>query len=153
MADQETAQLICQMAGHSFPDLVFSNEFDKIPCQDLLEIDRLWALYSQERFGFSVQAQIWLETGNNYSDSHWDGYPTVKAFLEAVGWRDDQAEIFSPLNKGAESLVDKLPSGLFPAIDKWPNLYGMALMTDEEEPADIRACIYRRLSNCKATIR
>lgn len=35
-----------------------STDIQKLPCTDLLTIDRLWLNYSQNRYGFSIQTQI-----------------------------------------------------------------------------------------------
>jgi hypothetical protein len=55
------------------------------PCEDLKAIDGLWVKYSQGKFGFSVQKQIYVETGNPLDGEYHE--ETWEAFAERVGWR------------------------------------------------------------------
>lgn len=48
------------------------------PCKDLQTINRLWVYYSEGRFGFSVQKQIYLAVDRDYEQ-----------FGDRVGWRAD----------------------------------------------------------------
>ncbi len=51
-----------------------SKGFQKFPCDNLNKIDELWKKYSDEKFGFSVQKDIYLNAGGNLDDSP-QGYP------------------------------------------------------------------------------
>ncbi|MEB3830196.1 GUN4 N-terminal ARM-like repeat domain-containing protein [Phormidium sp. CCY1219] len=67
-ADKLTLQKLCENAG---PDAVqrkwlYFTEVDKIPVTDLQTIDTLWRVYSEGKFGFSVQREIWLGVGKNW---------------------------------------------------------------------------------------
>ena len=81
-ADLETANLILKIADKKQTDNYLArNDLKKLPCQDLRIIDALWANYSRDRFGFSVQARIWLDSGLGLQDrSQWS------VFSQAVGW-------------------------------------------------------------------
>ncbi|MEW6493650.1 MAG: GUN4 domain-containing protein [Cyanobacteriota bacterium] len=48
---------------------------EKFPCSDLRTIDQLWLKYSEGRFGFSVQKNIWQEVGQDEDK-----------FFERLGW-------------------------------------------------------------------
>jgi len=65
-------------------------DIENFPCEDLRTIDQLWVYYSQGRFGFSVQKQIYQALGGTrrlhktreYERQLW------KAFGEKVGWKE-----------------------------------------------------------------
>jgi serine/threonine protein kinase len=77
-ADEETWKLIQRLLNKLPSSFLFSGEFQRIPCEDLLILDRLWSTHSRGRFGFSVQAQIYLLVGEDYA-----------AFCDRVGWQRD----------------------------------------------------------------
>ena len=53
----------------------------KLPCEYLSIIDRMWVQYSQERFGFSVQQQVWQQVSGKIS------YLNEFQLSDGVGWR------------------------------------------------------------------
>ncbi|MEM9904683.1 MAG: GUN4 N-terminal ARM-like repeat domain-containing protein [Cyanobacteria bacterium P01_D01_bin.44] len=72
-ADRLTLQKLCELAG---PDAVkrkwiYFTEVDSFPIVDLSTIDTLWRVYSEDRFGFSRQREIWFGTGRNW-EQLWD---------------------------------------------------------------------------------
>lgn len=79
-ADRETANLILKAAGQTGDsengELLFVENVEKIPAKDLKIINHLWVKYSNGRFGFSVQKQIWDKAGQDN-----------KKFGDLVGWR------------------------------------------------------------------
>jgi hypothetical protein len=93
-ADAETSKLISQTLGR-----VWSLEaLCQFPCEDLLRLDHLWVTYSNGRFGFSVQKQIWVEVGGklDYGED-WDA--AKKAFelmSDRSGWRQSGSYILYP---------------------------------------------------------
>jgi hypothetical protein len=73
MADRLTLQKLCELAG---PEAVkrkwvYFSEVDGFPIEDVQTIDRLWRVYSEDRFGFSRQREIWLSVGQNW-DRLWE---------------------------------------------------------------------------------
>ncbi|MBD1893195.1 GUN4 domain-containing protein [Coleofasciculus sp. FACHB-129] len=76
-ADDETARIIWEKAGRRQERSLRVEDFEKIPCSDLRNIDDLWAKHSRKHFGFSVQKGIWLSSDVN-SD--------LGKFIERVGW-------------------------------------------------------------------
>lgn len=58
-------------------------EIEQFPWQDLRIINRLWVEYSNGRFGFSVQKQIWqsINVANN------NDFEMEKTLGDLVGWR------------------------------------------------------------------
>jgi hypothetical protein len=50
-------------------------DFRELPCEDLKTINQLWVKYSQNRFGFSIQSQIYQAVAEDYGQ-----------FCDRVGW-------------------------------------------------------------------
>ena len=86
-ADRLTSEILRQLAG---PDAVkrgyvFYSEVAAMPSVDLESLDRLWIVYSQGRFGFSVQGRLLRACGGQWErlwprlgwkqDSRWTRYP------------------------------------------------------------------------------
>ncbi|MDB9462819.1 GUN4 domain-containing protein, partial [Dolichospermum circinale] len=84
------------------------------PRQELRKMDQLWVKYSNGKFGFSVQKQIWLELGGKLDgEPDWD---TFSKLGSRVGWRQNgkwfklyDSYIFST----------NAPSGHLPALWVW----------------------------------
>jgi hypothetical protein len=71
-ADRLTSEMLRQLAG---PDAVrrgyvYYSEVSAIASADLQSIDRLWVVYSQGRFGFSVQLRLLRSLGGRW-DQLW----------------------------------------------------------------------------------
>lgn len=85
-ADRETVEVMRQVMGG------FSIEgIRNFPCADLRVIDRLWVKYSNGKFGFSVQKQIWIDVGGKL-DYGEDLDAAKEAFIklsDQVEWRKD----------------------------------------------------------------
>ena len=88
-ADQETADRMCEVMDRQKEGWLRQKEgwlrvedIKNFPRQDLQNINRLWVKYSNGKFGFSVQKNIWQECGSpkDYNDD-W------KKFCDRVGWR------------------------------------------------------------------
>jgi len=67
-ADEKTRKLVLQAANRS-DNWLRKEEIQSLACEDLFIIDRLWTIYSQGRFGFSVQKRIWESLGAKKSDT------------------------------------------------------------------------------------
>lgn len=89
-ADILTLQLLCELAGPQAlrRKWLYFTEVKGLPVTDLHTIDRLWRIYSEGKFGFSIQRQLWLSSGKDYNQlwekidwregNNWTRYP--KAF-------------------------------------------------------------------------
>jgi hypothetical protein len=82
-ADKETAKLMLKIAGREAEGWLDSQAIAQFPCADLKIIDQLWTEYSQGRFGFTAQKNIWLECGGQIS------YDTECRLGSRVGWYAD----------------------------------------------------------------
>lgn len=56
-----------------------------LPCKDLNTIDTLWRIYSEGRFGFSIQRKLWL-----YNNKNWD------KLWHKIGWKINNSTIRYP---------------------------------------------------------
>ncbi|MEA5522963.1 serine/threonine-protein kinase [Limnoraphis robusta] len=104
-ADEETAKRLRDAAGNNHnlhrPDL------EKLPCEDLGIINNLWMKYSDGRFSFSVQKQIYLDTGNKLGQYHRKAF---EDFGDKVGWRQNKQW----LSYNNLSNISFVPQGHFP---------------------------------------
>lgn len=78
-ADKLTLELLCQLASSAAGQRkwLYFTEVDTLTSTDLLSIDTLWRLYSGDKFGFSVQREIWLGVGKNWGK-----------MWPKIGWKD-----------------------------------------------------------------
>lgn len=79
-ADRHSILKLCELAG---PDAVrrkwlYFTEVEQFPKEDLRTIDLLWRVYSEGKFGFSVQRRLWLGVGKDW-DNLWP----------RLGWKRD----------------------------------------------------------------
>ncbi|MEB3295829.1 MAG: GUN4 domain-containing protein [Synechococcales bacterium] len=78
-ANQMTSTLMLQAGGQLERGYLMAADIRKLPCADLRTVDKLWRYYSRDRFGYSVQAGIWIRMrGKNAAD--------VSRFAGRVGW-------------------------------------------------------------------
>jgi hypothetical protein len=77
-ADKLTLQNLCELAGVGALQRkwLYFTEVNLFSIADLQTIDRLWLTYSEGKFGFSVQRNLWLGVGKN-----WD------KFWPKIGWK------------------------------------------------------------------
>ncbi len=86
-ADRLTLQKLCELAGPAAVQRkwVYFTEVASFPATDLRTIDQLWRVYSEDRFGFSKQRELWLGLNQDWnrlweklawkSDNIWTRYP------------------------------------------------------------------------------
>lgn len=111
-ADQETYRLMITTVGKEEGQEFEPEELLHFPCEELLTIDGLWVKYSDGRFGFSVQKDIYLDCG---------GIPDGKYHKEAfekfgdrVRWRRKGQWKFSEVKFDTSS-----PTGHLPLLVWW----------------------------------
>ncbi|MDY7004824.1 MAG: GUN4 domain-containing protein [Cyanobacteriota bacterium] len=85
-ADRETWRVMLQTVGREEDDFLRIEDIENFPCEDLRKIDQLWVRYSNGKFGFSVQKQIYQSLGGTkqYDKKVWI------AFGEKVGWKQGE---------------------------------------------------------------
>lgn len=110
-ADIETSKLICQLAQREQDGWLDYESIKNLPHPDLLEIDRLWRKYSNNRFGFSIQKQIYQHlAATQKADTK-----IMQKFGEIVGWRNPNSSGWlshSELTFNLLAPVGHLPRGL-----------------------------------------
>jgi hypothetical protein len=108
-ADEETSNVMVEVAGQKDRGYLDIEDIKKFPCEDLQIIDQLWVKFSGGHFGFSVQKQIYVETGNKPDGQYYEkGY---ERFGDRVGWRGE---------RGLEITTD-FPNGFAsPALAEYP---------------------------------
>jgi hypothetical protein len=163
-ADQETAALMLKIAGKESEGRLTGQDIQKFPGEELGRINQLWLDFSDGRFGFTVQKQIWEQVGGlvNSDDSE-----TYCRFGDRVGWRKNGSWLdYSQLTFNRTSNTTS-PLGHLPRVMVvfWPTVAGddtfkerdfleaIAQSTDwtQEEMGDLfEGCVYlfSRLKDC-----
>ena len=102
-ADRITSSILRELAGKVAEKrgYVFYSEVKNMSGKDLETIDRLWKIYSQGKFGFSIQAKLLKSVGKRYEllwprigwkkDGIWTRYPS------AFSWSLDAPDGHMPL--------------------------------------------------------
>ncbi|MEA5511705.1 GUN4 N-terminal ARM-like repeat domain-containing protein [Crocosphaera sp. UHCC 0190] len=68
-ADTLTRYLLCELAGEGAVQRkwVYFTEVEQFPVTDLYTLNSLWWVYSEGKFGFSVQRKLWLSVGKDFT--------------------------------------------------------------------------------------
>ncbi|WP_024968481.1 serine/threonine-protein kinase [Microcystis aeruginosa] len=90
-------------------------DIDNFPCADLRTIDQLWVKYSNGRFGFSVQKQIYHGLGGTreFNREIWE------KFAEKIGWRIGGLWLYDSYAIRQASYDIKAPKGCLPRLVVW----------------------------------
>lgn len=145
-ADQETTAIMLYILGTEEDGSAIEGAFDtesmtNFPCTDLHTIDQLWLKYSQGRFGFSVQKEIWQNLGGQSDKYHWKQTIAVNRitwqFMGCVGWSK-----FSILRK-----YDKLIFTLDAPPGHLPVLWSQWTLGGYAAPLD-RWKLFSRMETC-----
>jgi len=129
-ADEHTWEILLQISLREEEGWLNAADIENLPCTDLGTIDRLWQHYSSGRFGWSVQRQIWENSGSKYTE-----------LCDRVGWRvKDKWKYYDEL-----SFSENAPPGHLP-VTVWRRraCYGAGKLT----AADNFARIASRLAAC-----
>ena len=84
-ADQETSKVMLKAAERESAEWLSSEDIDNFPCEDLRTINQLWLHYSEGKFGFSVQKEIYESLGGtkDYKERVWSN------FCDRIGWKKE----------------------------------------------------------------
>ena len=88
-ADKETSRLILAIAGETDIERLRPDEIENISCSELQVIDRLWLTYSDNRFGFSVQAKIYQELGGSIETTIEQNADITERWGDRLKWREN----------------------------------------------------------------
>ena len=91
-ADLETWELMKKLTKREREGWLRPEDVKNFPRQELRKMDQLWVKYSNGKFGFSVQKQIWLDLGGKLDGEYdWDTFTklwdTFTKLGSRVGWR------------------------------------------------------------------
>ena len=84
-ADNETYLRMLRAVGREKKDCIRYEELLNFPCTDLRTIDHLWTKYSNGRFGFSAQKDIYLNFGGKPDGKYYE--EVWKKFSDCVEWK------------------------------------------------------------------
>jgi hypothetical protein len=93
-ADQATYRLMITTVGKEEGQEFTRQELLTFPCEELLTIDGLWRRYSQDRYGFSVQKDIYVRCGGRLDGKYptggvWEGFASEVGWYVARNWYKD----------------------------------------------------------------
>ena len=88
-ADKETVRLILAIAGEEEIENLRPEEIAAIDCSELQVIDRLWLNYSDDRFGFSIQAKVYQDLGGDEQSTIEQDAKLIQQWGDKLGWRKD----------------------------------------------------------------
>lgn len=88
-ADLETIHLILDISGESELEDLTPSEIEQFPCNALKTIDRLWREYSEGRFGFLTQLELYQSIGGNLTSTIRQDRSLVEKWGDKVGWRSN----------------------------------------------------------------
>jgi energy-coupling factor transporter ATP-binding protein EcfA2 len=98
-ADVETWEVMKQVGDREGKGYLSLEDIRAFPCTDLRIIDQLWVKYSEGRFGFSVQKQIYVETGNPLDGEYHE--ETWEKFCDRIHWMNQGKYISSTYSTNA----------------------------------------------------
>lgn len=124
-ADAETTQVILDTVAMKRDELA-PEVLNKFPCSVLTVIDRLWSTYSEGRFGFSMQLQIYQQGGGTLETLQTQERKIIGNFAREVGWLIEGELQFDVYDQWDFSV--NAPKGCFPAI-WWRSPYGLKMVT------------------------
>ncbi|MGD1807953.1 GUN4 domain-containing protein [Dapis sp. BLCC M126] len=113
-ADLETTAIMLKISGRESKGWLRTQDIINFPCHDLLKIDNLWVRYSNGKFGFSIQKEIWKSCGatkdNNYQINDLGNYYYCG---DKLGWKNQhQLLTYDELRFDINAPKGHLPGGV-----------------------------------------
>ncbi len=94
-ANNETAQKMLEVMETNHHLSVA--DIQNFPCEDLLKIDQLWVTASHDRFGFSIQKEIYDYLNRSLREKFKQDYEKVwNIFGDRIGWWEEDRAIVLP---------------------------------------------------------
>ncbi len=106
-ADIETARLMLKITHQESRGRLSISSINNFPCTDLRTINQLWVKYSNGKFGFSVQKEIWESFGTQSFYLTYEKLGDRLGWHSIIGWTNYDNLIFN---------VEKAPQGHLPAM-------------------------------------
>lgn len=122
-------------------DWLNEEDINKLACEDLKIIDRLWSKYSNNQLGLSVQSKLWENARKNSTSIH-DNY---SQFVKLVKWvRPSSFVSGSTYISGNDINYTNPPQGHFPIQMTYPLRKGWSDWGIHTN----RHLLYLRFANC-----
>ena len=84
-ADEETLNIMSEICEKQKDNFWNEEDINRIPCSEILEIDKLWRESSNNNFGFTIQKNIWEKLESIDREDI-----IQEKFAEKVGWSQNQ---------------------------------------------------------------
>ncbi|MBD2494800.1 GUN4 domain-containing protein [Nostoc sp. FACHB-280] len=124
-ADKETFKLMLKVAGQEKQGYLELDDIRNFPCEDLRIIDKLWVDYSNGRFGFSVQKEIYLSVGGILEGSRTSSpfnkvLAPFKSIYERLGGRvrDEDDKLYKAYCRFADAVGWRVKTQWIRSIDE-----------------------------------
>ena len=116
-ADEETSKVMLEVAGRKEQGFLRSEDIDQFPCEDLRIINQLWLKFSGDRFGFSVQKEIYenLRRTREYNEEVFENISHASGWKKGENWLDYDELTFN---------LDEAPRGHLPFKYRWRSYFG-----------------------------
>ena len=106
-ADIETAKLMLKIANRENRKKLNVDSINNLPCTDLRTINQLWTKYSNGKFGFSVQKEIWESLTVQTFFLIYEKFGDRLGWHSIIGWTNYDNLMFD---------LEKAPQGHLPAM-------------------------------------
>jgi hypothetical protein len=119
-ADEETRNIMLKVFGSDQERWVSDENGQNFSCLTLKKIDQLWLRYSDRRFGYSVQKDIWRSPipwgvdSTSISSNHLKAFAKNIDWMDGDSWRTRQTFIFSE-----EARQGHLPTPIGNSTEMW----------------------------------
>ncbi|MDX1977764.1 MAG: serine/threonine-protein kinase [Pseudanabaenaceae cyanobacterium bins.68] len=134
-ADLETWNLICAALNKPKRSRLSESDIAIMPCNELLNLDRVWLRSTGGKFGFSVKCEIYEAEGSDY-----------KSFCDRIGYRFKRGERMVWLDSTKVDYTDNAPKGHLPWV---AGFYGSSGAIGQEGIISILA---ETLKSCRAKL-
>ncbi len=126
-SDLLTNTIILELANKNRIAELTSNDIDQIPCDIWIAIDQAWIQASNNRFGWSLQKQIWKSLSGRLiyeENNYWEFAEVYEKFAACVGWRKPRwlnLEFSPKIWRKYENLTFAIaaPQGHLPSLFFW----------------------------------
>ncbi|OUC13421.1 MAG: molecular chaperone DnaJ [Alkalinema sp. CACIAM 70d] len=120
-ADAETKRLLLELTGREKDGWLRPEDISSLSSQSLSAIDQLWLQYSNGRFGFSVQRQIWQQLGCKSSNDIALQTLSENRFAQSLHWRKGNSWIcpWDAFNDDMQAPLGSYPRAYIFALSGW----------------------------------
>ena len=110
-ADRETSKVMLKVANREEQGWLDEESIKNFPCEDLRTINQLWVKYSEGKFGFSVQKEIFESLGGDTKSYNQEIFDK---FFDRVGWAEADTGYW--VSYGDYTFNLKAPLGHLPTL-------------------------------------